>query len=84
MWPASLAHSAHNYFCALLGSMTVATSPVAAEYLAGETGLLPIVGYAIVAAILVRRMRTASPAPAGQQVRPTINPRVEANQPGHA
>jgi membrane protease YdiL (CAAX protease family) len=39
MWPASLAHSAHNYFWALFGSFTVANSPVAAEYLAGKRGV---------------------------------------------
>jgi membrane protease YdiL (CAAX protease family) len=55
VWPASLAHSAHNWFWALLGSMTVAGSPVAAEYLAGETGVLPIVGYSVLAAWLLSR-----------------------------
>jgi membrane protease YdiL (CAAX protease family) len=55
VWPASLAHSAHNYFWALFGSMTVATSPLAAEYLAGETGILPIVGYGLVASWLLTR-----------------------------
>src|SRR5438270_4142549 len=43
VWPASLAHSAHNYFWALFGSLSVATSPLAAEYLAGESGILPFV-----------------------------------------
>jgi len=53
-WPASLAHSAHNYFWALFGSLTIATSPVAAEYLAGESGILIIIGYGIAAAWLLR------------------------------
>jgi uncharacterized protein len=57
VWPASLAHSAHNYFWALFSSLTVAASPLAAEYLAGETGILPLVGYALVAAILLPRLR---------------------------
>jgi membrane protease YdiL (CAAX protease family) len=55
VWPASLAHSAHNYFWALFGSLTVAISPLAAEYLAGESGILPIVGYGIVVAWLLSR-----------------------------
>jgi uncharacterized protein len=55
VWPASLAHSAHNYFWALFGSLTVATSPVATEYLAGETGILPIIGYGLVAVWLLSR-----------------------------
>jgi membrane protease YdiL (CAAX protease family) len=56
VWPASLAHSAHNCFWALFGSMTVAASPLATEYLAGETGLLPIVGYGLLAIWLVPRL----------------------------
>jgi uncharacterized protein len=56
-WPASLAHSTHNYVWALFGSLTLATSPVAAEYLAGESGILIIVGYGIAAAWLLRRLR---------------------------
>jgi membrane protease YdiL (CAAX protease family) len=44
VWPASLAHSAHNY-----------TSPVATEYLAGESGILPILGYGVIAAFLLSR-----------------------------
>jgi pimeloyl-ACP methyl ester carboxylesterase/membrane protease YdiL (CAAX protease family) len=56
-WPAGLAHSTHNYVWNLLGGLTVATSPVAAEYLAGESGILIIVGYGIAAAWLLRRLR---------------------------
>jgi membrane protease YdiL (CAAX protease family) len=65
VWPASLAHSAHNYFWALFGSLTVATSPLATEYLAGETGIVPIVGYGLVAAWLVRRLGAPRRAPGG-------------------
>jgi membrane protease YdiL (CAAX protease family) len=61
VWPATLAHAAHNYFWELLTSLTVATSPVAAEYLAGESGILPIIGYGILAVWLLSRM---SPKPA--------------------
>ena len=35
----------------------MATSPVAAEYLAGESGILIIIGYGIVAAWLLRGFR---------------------------
>jgi membrane protease YdiL (CAAX protease family) len=67
VWPASLAHSVHNYVWSLFGSLTVATSPVAAEYLAGESGILIIVGYGAAAAWLLfrpgaRRSATAAPA----------------------
>lgn len=59
-WPASLTHSAHNYIWNLFGSLTVATSPVAAEYLAGESGILIILGYGIAAVWLLRRLRTTT------------------------
>jgi uncharacterized protein len=61
VWPASLAHSANNYFWALFGSFTVATSPVAAEYLAGESGILVIAGYELFAALLLTRMPLRAP-----------------------
>jgi membrane protease YdiL (CAAX protease family) len=60
VWPASLAHSAHNCFWALFGSLTVGASPLASEYLAGETGLLPIVGYGLLAVWLLPRLRRQS------------------------
>ena len=55
VWPATLAHATHNYFWDVFASLTVATSPVAAEYLAGESGILPIIGYGVVAAWLLSR-----------------------------
>jgi len=57
IWPVSLAHSTHNYAWNLFSGLTVATSPVAAEYLAGESGILIIVGYGIAAVWLLRRLR---------------------------
>ena len=56
VWPASLAHSAHNYFWDLFGGMTLITSPVAAEYLTGESGILIILGYGAAAAALLWRI----------------------------
>jgi hypothetical protein len=41
--------------------LTVATSPVATEYLAGESGILIILGYGIAAAWLLRRLRAHAP-----------------------
>jgi uncharacterized protein len=66
VWPASLAHSAHNYFWALFGSFTVATSPLAAEYLAGESGILIIVGYGLLAAWLLSRRSLGESSPAAR------------------
>jgi membrane protease YdiL (CAAX protease family) len=57
LWPASLAHSAHNYFWELFSSLTLATSPLATEYLAGESGILIILGYGILAGLLLFRPR---------------------------
>jgi uncharacterized protein len=61
VWPASLAHSTHNYLWALFGSFTVATSPVAAEYLAGESGVLIILCYGLLAAWLLSRRSPRQP-----------------------
>jgi len=55
VWPATLAHATHNYFWDVFASLTVATSPVTVEYLAGESGILPIIGYGVVAAWLLSR-----------------------------
>jgi membrane protease YdiL (CAAX protease family) len=65
VWPASLAHSAHNWFWGMFGGFTLATSPVAAEYLAGESGILPILGYALLALwLLTRKPLRQAQAPA--------------------
>jgi membrane protease YdiL (CAAX protease family) len=56
VWPAALAHSAHNMFWFVFSSFTVTTSPLATEYLAGESGLLTIIGYALVAGWLLYRL----------------------------
>lgn len=70
VWTASLAHSAHNYYWGLFSTLTIATSPVAAEYLAGETGILPIVGYGLLATWLLFRAspRSARPTTSGVRI----------------
>lgn len=55
-WPAVIAHSIFNAWWTLFGAFTVASSPLAFEYLAGESGLLTLVGTMIAAVWLVRRM----------------------------
>ncbi len=69
VWPASLAHAAHNLFWDLFMGWTVGASPLVTEYLAGESGVLPIVGYGLLAVWLVSRMKAgqrsvAAPTPA--------------------
>jgi uncharacterized protein len=50
VWPAALMHLAFNTYWAYLSAFTVAVSPLALEYLAGESGLLTI--FSIVAVVL--------------------------------
>jgi len=47
VWPAALMHSAFNTYWAYLLTFTVAVSPQANEYLAGESGLLTILGITV-------------------------------------
>jgi membrane protease YdiL (CAAX protease family) len=54
VWPASIAHSAHNTFWAL-GAAFTAGSPLS-EYLAGDAGILLSVGYAVIGSILLSRL----------------------------
>lgn len=56
VWPAALAHSAHNTIWDILVAFTVTGSPLVTEYLAGETGLLTLIGYAVVAGWLLYRL----------------------------
>jgi membrane protease YdiL (CAAX protease family) len=66
VWPASLAHSAHNYFWGLFDGWTETQSPRAVEYLAGESGILPILGYGLLAVWVGRRLATRPNARAVQ------------------
>jgi uncharacterized protein len=57
VWPASLAHTAHNAAWATLGAFTLTSSPVVInEYLAGDNGVLILVGTAIAAVWLGRKV----------------------------
>jgi membrane protease YdiL (CAAX protease family) len=62
-WPAAIAHAAFNAYWNVFAAITVASSPLAFEYLAGESGLLTLLGTAIAAIVLVRRLdRKTTPA----------------------
>ena len=50
VWPAAIMHSTHNVTWDLLRTATVTSSPLVTEYLAGESGILPVTGYVIAAA----------------------------------
>ena len=55
-WPAVIAHGVFNWWWNLFMAFTLATSPLAFEYLAGESGLLTIAAVALSAFVLIRRM----------------------------
>jgi membrane protease YdiL (CAAX protease family) len=46
VWPAVLGHSAHNSIWAGFSALSAGSTPLASEYLAGESGVLVLVGYA--------------------------------------
>jgi hypothetical protein len=55
-----------------LNGLTIATSPVMLEYLAGESGLLPLIATAVVAGWLLHRLGEGQRA-AQQPFAPPIN-----------
>ena len=57
IWPSTLGHTAFNNVWTFFSQLTVASSPLALEYLAGESGVLTLIGTALVAAWLVSRLR---------------------------
>jgi uncharacterized protein len=57
VWPATLAHGAINTSFELFAIFTITTSPLALEYLAGETGLLTLAATALSAGVILYRLR---------------------------
>jgi len=61
VWPATIAHSAHNGVWSLTSAFIVASSPAAEEYVAGDSGIVIGIGTLIAAVLLtwwVRRPRS--------------------------
>jgi membrane protease YdiL (CAAX protease family) len=56
VWPSTLAHGAFNAFWSWFTVFTVTASPLAVEYLAGETGILPLTATAVVAGWVAYRL----------------------------
>jgi uncharacterized protein len=56
VWPAAIAHAVFNIYWGLFNKVTITDSPIAYEYLAGESGVLTLVIVAIAAAWFIRRM----------------------------
>jgi membrane protease YdiL (CAAX protease family) len=71
VWPAVLGHSAHNSVWAAFSALSAGSSPLASEYLAGESGMLVILGYAALGGLLMytltRRSRDTRPARVAHQ-----------------
>jgi uncharacterized protein len=65
VWPASIAHSSHNVAWSTLAAFTVTSNPVVVnEYLVGDNGILILVGVAIAALWLGRKVsRTLGSGP---------------------
>ncbi|QBJ95991.1 CPBP family intramembrane metalloprotease [Rhodococcus sp. ABRD24] len=65
VWPAVLAHFAHNATFAVLATYAITTDrPVLVnEYLAGDTGLFVLIGTLICALAIALRARTVTPRP---------------------
>jgi hypothetical protein len=52
IWPAVLAHGTHNAMWTTAGAFVIATSPVADEYIAGDGGILIVLGVVVATALL--------------------------------
>lgn len=53
VWPAVIVHTSLNVAWQILMGFTAVSSPLAAEYLGGESGLIALVGYVIVAGVCI-------------------------------
>jgi uncharacterized protein len=76
VWPASIGHSAHNAAWNALGAFTVTSSPVVVnEYLVGDNGILILIGTAVGAVWLGRKVSNELGdvrPPMGAQTRPRV------------
>jgi len=70
VWPATIAHSAHNGMWNATSAFVVASSPAAEEYVAGDSGLVIGVGTLIAALLLARWVRRARPVDTAREAAP--------------
>jgi membrane protease YdiL (CAAX protease family) len=62
-WPAAILHGTFNSVWSLLSKLTIGASPVLLEYVAGESGIVTLLGVIVFATYLMRRLeRQAQPA----------------------
>jgi hypothetical protein len=67
VWPAAIAHRAVNTLWDQFAMLTVTVSPLALEYLAGESGVFTLIGIILIAGWLLYRLnhqQAASALPA--------------------
>jgi membrane protease YdiL (CAAX protease family) len=64
VWPVAIAHRAVNTSWDQFSTLTIAVSPLALEYLAGESGVFTLIGIVLVAAWLLYRLNHREAAPA--------------------
>lgn len=58
LWPAAILHKAVNAYWDVFAAFTVASSPLATEYLGGESGLLTLLPTAVLAGWCLMRLRS--------------------------
>jgi membrane protease YdiL (CAAX protease family) len=63
VWPAVLGHSAHHSIWAAFSALSAGSAPLATEYLAGESGVLVIVGYMALGGWLMYTLTRRKPLP---------------------
>jgi membrane protease YdiL (CAAX protease family) len=56
VWPAAIAHTSFNITVEQMGIVTIAASPLAVEYLLGESGMITLICIIIMAGLLIYRM----------------------------
>jgi membrane protease YdiL (CAAX protease family) len=76
VWPSSLAHTVHNLAWMVTGEFMIATSPVAEEYIAGDSGIVIAIGTVLAGVYLVWRERRRGPATATRRI--TLRPAARA------
>lgn len=72
VWPASIAHAAHNVIWDVLSGLTMGATPLVSEYLAGEGGIFTNLAYAVLVGWLVYRWsRQEGTVPTNAFIQPT-------------
>jgi membrane protease YdiL (CAAX protease family) len=63
VWPAAIAHTSLNISVEQFTNVSIAVSPLAMEYLVGESGVFTLIGITVAAGWLIYRLNRHSPEP---------------------